>query len=81
MIPRPLSEVGHDTVSITICVHRDDPDLEELRCYITERNTTLYDGKPWNSCRTVPLQYARIGQNFWMNLFLEHVMYYAEQEF
>lgn len=74
---RPLNEFGHDWVSITICVWRGDVDPDSLRLHIKERNTTLYGGKPWSGTNSVPLRYARFGQNLYMNLFTEHVMEYA----
>lgn len=76
---RKLNEIGHDWVSITICVWKDDIEPESLRLHTVERNTTLYDGKPWSTTRSVPLQYARIGQNMHMNLFAEHVAQYAKE--
>jgi len=72
---RQLNEIGHDYVSIGIYLNDVNPD--SLWVHAVERNTTIYDGKPWTSTQSVPLQFARIGQNQLMNLFAEHVAEYA----
>jgi len=74
---RQLNPIGYDVVSIWICVAKDDIEPESLRLHITERNTTIYDGKPWSTTRSVPLQFAHMGQSLLMHTFTEHVAEYA----
>lgn len=75
---RPLNDTGHDIVSIILCVAKQDGrGRDELGCYVTERNTFLYGGKPWTNSKPVNLAFARIAQSLTMHQFAEHVEQYA----